>query len=134
MPGVDVKTTRTDKEEEIVTLFNRQIAAIQSSEETSSDEEKQFAENYSLLANLNMPPIVTEASNSIMIYSYLKRPADAEKYVEYFKSGQLQAIYETMLNLLLKMIEQDNYEPLEAAIILKDEDKNIIQEFIDGDF
>lgn len=132
MFGADVKTTRTDKEEELVDSFNVTIATIQSSGEPSSDEERQFAEKYHLLESLNMPVIAAGASNSIMIYSYCKQPEDAEKYVEYLESGQLQDIYETMLNLLLKIIEPDNYEPMEAAIILKDEDRSTLQEFIDG--
>src|SRR6218665_1564401 len=92
--GAHVNTTRPNKEDDLSNAWNDLIV-----------DQKMYEENHDLqncmngLRNLHHIPVVaTEARHSIMVYNYCKTPEDMKNYVKMLNSGQLQIVFENILN------------------------------------
>lgn len=102
----------------------------------SVEENQVLAGCFNTLNGFNLPTVATESNHSIMVYTYCKTPDDMKNYVKLLNSGQLQTIFENILNQLLKILEGESFQPVEVAVTLDDEAKKLIQEFtgLDGKF
>lgn len=147
--GAHLNTTRPDIEDAASKLWNavilqgglsREDQELNSSSEenqelrTCVEENRELRESFNQLKVLNLEVVATESKHSIMVYTYCKTPDDMKKYVKLLNSGQLQTIFENILNQLVKILERESFQPIEVAVTLDDEQKMLIQEFtgLDG--
>jgi len=127
--GAHVNTTRPDKERDLSNAWNGIIV-----------DPKLYEENHGLKNSINelkgqrLQIVDTETEHSIMVYTYCKTPEDMKTYVKLLNSGRLQTIFENILNRLLEKLEGEHFQPLEAAVMLEEEDKMLVQRFtgLDG--
>lgn len=119
-----INTTRPDKEDDISKLLNDHISDPKSCE-GKHDLNKMLNE----LNGFHIPIVSAEAKHSIMIYTYCKTPEDMKSYVRLLNLGRLQTVFENILNLLLKELEGENFQPLQTAVTIEEDDRMLIQQF-----
>lgn len=146
--GSHVSTTRSNIDHAASKIWNGIIVQLDLKKDhelnSSSDENQKLRTSvknnrvlkkcFKELNGFNLPTVATEPSESIMVYTYCKTPDDMKNYVKLLNSGQLQTIFENILNQLLKILEGEGFQPVEVAVTLDDEAKKLIQEFtgLDG--
>lgn len=126
-----VNTTRPDKEDDLSKLLNDCIV------DPKSYEANRDLHNYmNELNGFGIPIVAAQPKSSIMVHTYCKTPEDMKNYVKLLNSGHLQTVFENIFNQLLKQLEGENFQPLQAAVTLEEEDKMLIQEFtgLDGKY
>lgn len=129
--GAHINTTRPDKEDDLSKLLNDCIV------DPKLYEANRDLQNYMTELNgFHIPIVAAEAQHSIMVYTYCKTPEDMKSYVKLLNSGRLQTVFENILNQLLKELEGENFQPLQAAVMLEEKDKMLIEEFtgLDGKY
>ena len=123
--GAHINTTHPGKEDDLSNAWNDLLV-----------DPMMYGENCDLQNSMDdlrslhhIPVVATEAKQSIMVYTYCKTPEDMKNYVKMLNSGQLQTVFENILNNLLRKLEGENFVPLEAAVMLEEEDKILVQKF-----
>jgi hypothetical protein len=122
--GAHINTDRPEREDDLSRLLNDLIA-----DPKSCEEKPEIKKCFNELNGFRVPIVSAEAKHSIMLYTYCKTPEDMKSYVRLLNSGRLQTVFENILNLLLKELEGENFQPLQAAVMIEEEDRMLIQQF-----